>query len=84
MTEQKVLIKRILNLDGTWQGYRLSPTHAYAKYNWREPGKQFNSLEEIILFYNLENVKELGTKYSYDNKNQKYGSEEHSAIIKIN
>lgn len=83
MSKQKVIIQRILNLDGTWQGYKLSPSHAYAKYNWPEPGKQFNSLSEIITFYNLEDVKESGTKYSYDNKNQKYGIEEHSAIIKL-
>jgi len=72
----KVLIIRILNLDGTWQGYRLTPPNAYAKETWAEPGKQFNSLNEIIDFYKLQNVRELGVKYTYDNKNQKYGIEE--------
>ena len=76
----KVLIIRILNLDGTWQGYKLSPVNAYTKTTWAEPGKQFNSLNKIINFYNLQNVRELGVKYSYDNKNQKYGIEQYEAI----
>jgi len=77
----KVLISRILNLDGTWQGYKLSPSHAYAKPTWSDPGKQFISLNEIIEFYQLQNVRELGTKYSYDNKDRKYGIEQYEAII---
>jgi hypothetical protein len=77
----KVLIIKILNLDGTWQGYKLSPATAYGKYTWAEPGKQFNLLNEIIDFYNLQNVRELGIKYTYDNKNQKYGIETYDANI---
>jgi hypothetical protein len=77
----KVLIIKILNLNGTWQGYQLSPTTAYGKCNWAEPGKQFKLLNEIIDFYNLQNVRELGIKYSYDNKNQKYGIETYEANI---
>lgn len=77
----KVLVQRILNLDGTWQGYTLCPTNAYAKPIWTEPGKQFSSLNEIIDFYQLQNIRELGTKYSYDNKNQKYGIEKYEAIL---
>lgn len=77
----KVLIVKILNLDGTWQGYKLSPVNGHGKYTWTEPGKQFNSLNEIIDFYNLQNVRELGVKYTYDNKNQKYGIETYDANI---
>ena len=77
----KVIINRILNLDGSWQGYKLSPTNAYGNSTWVEPGKQFSSLNEIIAFYQLQNVRELGTRYSYDNKDQKYGIEEYEAII---
>jgi hypothetical protein len=77
----KVLINRILNLDGTWQGYKLTPPNAYAKPTWSNPGKQFISLNEIIEFYQLQNVRELGTKYSYDNKGRKYGIEEYEAIF---
>ena len=76
----KVLINKILNLDGTWQGYRLNNTNAYAKVKWPDAGKQFNSLNEIIDFYKLQNVCELGVKYTYDNKNQKYGIEQWEAI----
>jgi len=76
----KVLIIRILNLDGTWQGYRLTPYNAYAKEKWPDVGKQFNSLNEIIDFYKLQNVRELGVKYTYDNKNKKYGIEQWEAI----
>jgi hypothetical protein len=76
----KVLIIRILNLDGTWQGYRLTPHNAYAKEKWPDVGKQFNSLNEIIDFYKLQNVRELGVKYTYDNKNKKYGIEQWEAI----
>ena len=77
----KVLINKILNLDGTWQGYKLCPTTAYGKSTWNEPGKQFDSLNEIVEFYQLQNVRELGVRYSYDNKNRKYGIEEYEAII---
>ena len=76
----KVLIIRILNFDGTWQGYRLTPPNAYANEKWSDAGKQFNSLNEIIDFYKLQNVCELGVKYTYDNKNQKYGIEQWEAI----
>ena len=75
----KVIISKILNLDGTWQGYKLIPSHAYANHIWPDPGKQFASLNEIVEFYQLQNVRELGVKYSYDNKNQKYGIEEWEA-----
>jgi hypothetical protein len=75
----KILINRILNLDGTWQGYKLTPSHAYAKATWSNPGKQFDSLDEVVEFYKLQNVRELGVKYTYDNKNQKYGIEEWEA-----
>lgn len=77
----KVIINKILNLDGTWQGYKLSHVNGHSKPTWNEPGKQFNSLNEIIDFYNLQNVRELGVKYSYDNKDRKYGVEEHEAIL---
>jgi len=76
----KVLIIRILNFDGTWQGYRLTPPNAYAKEKWPDAGRQFNSLNEIIDFYKLQNVRELGVKYTYDSKNQKYGIEQWEAI----
>ena len=78
---EKVIIDRILNLDGTWQGYRLTSPNAYAKETWAEPGKQFNSLNEIIDFYKLQNVRELGVKYSYDNKDRKYGIESYEAFL---
>ena len=77
----KVLITKILNLDGTWQGYRLTIPMAYAKATWPEPGKQFSSLNKIVEFYKLQNVRELGTKYTYDNKNRKYGVESYEAIF---
>ena len=77
---KKVIIDRVLNLDGIWQGYKLTPTTGYGKYTWPEPGKQFNSLNEIIGFYNLQNVRELGVKYTYDNKDRKYGIESYEAI----
>jgi hypothetical protein len=77
----KVLINRILNLDGTWQGYKLTPTHAYATPTWSNPGMQFTSLNEVIEFYQLQNVRELGIKYTYDNKDRKYGIEEYEAIL---
>jgi len=75
----KIIINRILNLDGTWQGYKLTPSHAYANHTWSDPGKQFASLNEIVEFYQLQNVRELGVKYSYDNKDRKYGIEEWEA-----
>ena len=78
---KKVTIIRVLNLDGTWQGYRLTPINAYGTETWKNPGKKFKTLEEIIAYYNLSNVRELGTRYSYDNKGQKYGCEEHLAIL---
>lgn len=78
----KVLVNRILNLDGTWQGYKLTPLHAWAKPTWSDPGKQFISLGEIVEFYQLQNVHELGVKYSYDNKDRKYGIEQYEAILK--
>jgi len=78
---KKVLIIRILNLDGTWQGYKLSSVNAYQKENWVEAGKTFNQLNKIIDFYNLQRVRELGVKYSYDNKDQKYGIETYEAIM---
>jgi hypothetical protein len=77
----KVIIDRILNLDGTWQGYKLSPVNCYSKHTWKEAGKQFNSLDEIIEFYQLQNVRELGVNYTYDNKGQKYGIESYEAIL---
>ena len=77
----KVLIVRILKLDGAWQGYKLTPQHAHAKATWPEPGKQFDTLNEITEFYKLQNVRELGVKYSYDNKDQKYGIEEWEAHL---
>ena len=76
-----VIISKILNLDGTWQGYKLLQTNAYAKATWKEPGRQFNSLIEIVEFYELQNVRELGVKYSYDNKDRKYGIESYEAIL---
>ena len=76
----RVIINRILNLDGTWQDYKLTPSHAHAKTTWPNPGKQFTSLDEIVEFYKLQNVRELGVKYSYDNKDRKYGIEEYEAI----
>ena len=36
---------------------------------------------EIIDFYQLQKVRELGVRYSYDNKDQKYGIEEYEAIL---
>jgi hypothetical protein len=78
-----VLISKILNLDGTWQGYKLQPSHAYAKSTWNEPGKQFNSLSEIVEFYKLQNIRELGVRYTYDNKDRKYGIESYEAILPI-
>ena len=63
----KVEISRILNLDGTWQGYRLSPWTAYGKPTWSNPERLFDSLNELIEFYQLQNVRELGTQYTYDN-----------------
>ena len=75
----KVLINRILNLDGMWQGYKLTPPHAYSKSTWPDSGKQFASLDEVVRFYKLQNVRELGVKYTYDNKNQKYGIEQWEA-----
>jgi hypothetical protein len=78
---KKVIINRILNLDGSWKGYKLSSVNAYGKENWAEPGKQFNSLNEIIDFYKLQNVRELGVKYSYDNKDRKYGIESYEAFL---
>ena len=78
----KVIINRILNLDGTWQGYKLSPCNAYTKITWPTPGKQFDSLNKIIDFYQLQNVRELGTKYTYDDKDQKYGIESYEASLK--
>jgi hypothetical protein len=77
----KVLINRILNLDGTWQGYKLISPNAHTKPTWFDPGKQFSSLNEIIEFYQLQNVRELGVRYSYDNKDRKYGVEEYEAIL---
>ena len=77
----KVLIQRILNLNGSWQGYRLCPNNAYGEPTWSEPGKQFSFLNDIIDFYQLQNVRELGTRYYYDNKDQKYGVEEYEAIL---
>jgi hypothetical protein len=77
----KVLINRILNLDGTWQGYKLISPNAHAKQTWSDPDKQFSSLNEIIKFYQLQNVRELGVRYSYDNKDRKYGVEEYEAIL---
>ena len=76
-----VLVTRTLNLDGTWQGYKLTPTHAHAAPTWSNPGMQFTSLNEVIEFYQLQNVRELGTKYTYDNKDRKYGIEEYDAIL---
>ena len=76
----KVLINRILNLDGTWQGYKLTLHNAHSTPTWSNPGTKFISLDEIVKFYQLQNVRELGTKYSYDNKNRKYGIEEYEAI----
>jgi hypothetical protein len=76
-----VLISKILNLDGTWQGYKLQQPHAYSKSTWNEPGKQFNSLNKIVEFYKLQNVRELGVKYTYDNKGRKYGIESYEAIL---
>ena len=77
----KVLVSRILNLDGTWQGYKLTPPNAYSKPTWPNPGMEFTSLNEIIEFYQLQNVRELGTRYSYDNKDRKYGIEEYEATL---
>jgi len=77
----RVLIQRILNNDETWQGYKLNPTTAYGKRVWDNPGKQFQLLDEIINFYQLQNVRELGTKNTYDNKDQKYGVETYEAIL---
>ena len=78
----KVLVNRILNLDGTWQGYKLILSNAYAEPTWSDPGKQFVSLNEVIEFYQLQNVRELGVRYTYDNKDRKYGVEEYEAILK--
>ena len=77
---EKTIINRVLNLNGSWQGYKLSPANAYTKPTWPNPGKQFASLNEIIEFYQLQNVRELGVKYSYDNKDRKYGIESYEAI----
>ena len=79
----KVIISRILNLDGTWQGYKLTPPHAYSECKWPDPDKQFDSLNEIIEFYQLQNVRELGVKYSYNNKDRKYGIETWEANYNI-
>ena len=49
----KVLINRVFNLDGTWQGYKLYPTTAHSEPTWIEPGRQFQTLSEIIDFYQL-------------------------------
>jgi len=78
---KKVIINRVLNLDGNWQGYKLSSINAYEKATWPEPGKQFNSLNEIIDFYKLQNVREWGVEYSYDNKDRKYGIESYEAFL---
>ena len=78
---EKVIINRILNLDGSWQDYKLSPINGHGKETWTEPGKQFSSLKEIIDFYKLQNVRELGVKYSYDNKDRKYGIESYEAFL---
>jgi len=81
MTQTKAIIDRVLNLDGTWQEYKLSACNAYSKPTWSNPGKKFTSLNEIIEFYQLQNVRELGVRYTYDNKNQKYGIESYEAIF---
>ena len=78
---KKILIVKILKPNGIWSGYKLIPPHAYAKVTWVENGKQFGTLNEIIEFYKLQNVRELGVKYSYDNKDQKYGIEEWEAYL---
>jgi hypothetical protein len=49
----KIIINRILNLDGTWQSYKISSPNAYTKPTWKELGKQFNTLNDIIDFYKL-------------------------------
>jgi hypothetical protein len=77
---EKVIINKILNLDGTWQGYKLTPANPYIKPTWPDPGKQFQSLNKIIKYYQLQNVRELGVKYSYDNKDRKYGIESYEAF----
>jgi|TARA_R110000744_G_scaffold370332_1_gene480881 hypothetical protein len=80
--KQRVIINRRLNLDGTWQEYVISPSHTYAKLPTKYVYKTFSSVSEVINYYKLESVRELGVKYSYDNKGRKYGIEEYEAYLK--
>jgi hypothetical protein len=83
MENQKVIINRRLNLDGTWQEYTISPPNAYGKISNENADKTFSSLNEIIKFFNLKDVRELGTKYTYDNKGNKYGIEKYESYLTI-
>tara|TARA_Y100000389_G_C17246348_1_gene405768 strand:+ start:499 stop:771 length:273 start_codon:yes stop_codon:yes gene_type:complete len=80
-SKQKVIINRRLNLDGTWQKYRISPPTAYGKILHKNANYTSLTLDRIIDFYNLQNVRELGVKYTYDNKDQKYGIESYEAYL---
>ena len=77
----KVIIDRRLNLDGTWQEYRITPPTAYGEILHKNPNYTSPILDGIIDFYNLQNVRELGVKYTYDTKDQKYGVESYEAYL---
>ena len=65
MNKKKTLIVRILNLNGTWQGYKLITPHAYDKATWPEPGKQFDTLTKIITIPFLLQLPYLHTLINY-------------------
>ena len=78
---KKVKICRVLLRDNTWSKYRVDRFSNEGAITF-ETKKQFDSLDELCSFYNIYKVRELGTKYRYnDNVKQKYGIEEFEGIL---
>jgi|TARA_B110000503_G_scaffold118538_1_gene179561 hypothetical protein len=78
---KKVQIQKVLKVNGEWTGYRLRSWNAYSTINHNDVIKEFSSLDEITNHFQLQDVRELGTKYIYTSKGQKLGTEAYSAYL---
>lgn len=78
---KKINIIKVLKMNGEWTKYRITPCNAFDKIKHKDVAKQFSSLNDIIDHFQLQDVRELGTRYSYDLKGQKYGIESYEAYL---
>lgn len=85
--DKKIVICRVLHKKGEWSNYRIDiwkyQNHITSlredKINLKY---QSPTLKEMIDYFSIKEVRELGVRYSYnDNLGEKYGIEEWEAFL---